>query len=118
MSNMSEVPQHHRGWANVAELMGCKPEMAIFRRFRKLNYLRLLEMQSHLAKKEENYEGWRTLYASCPATQSYQVNWEALDESLDSETSDQVHAWREVRDMLPRYSTNSLIIFFDISTLH
>ena len=107
---MSASSQHRGGWANVAELMGCKPEMAVFRRFRKLNYLRLLEMQSHLAKKEEEYEGWRSLYANCPATQSYQVNWEELDKSLDGETPDQVHAWREVREMLPQYSKNILIM--------
>ena len=93
-------------WPRVAALMGCKPGMAIFRRFRTLNALRLLEMQSHLVQQEQNYEYLCSLDAKvdCPTSRSYSTNWETLDESSGSSGTLQKDAWREVKDGLESYS--------------
>lgn len=87
--------------------MGCKPEMAVFRKFRTLNALRLLEMQSDLVQQEEDYEFLRSLDAqtNCPITQSYSKDWEALGASLGDGRSLQREAWRKLRDGLETYST-------------
>ncbi len=86
--------------------MGCKPEMAILRKFQKLNVLRLLEMQSNLAQQEWEYDILCSLDAKvdCPTTRSYQKNWTALDESQGLGGSDQRDAWRKLRDGLESYS--------------
>jgi len=100
----STKSEKERGWPNVAALMARDPGMGIFRRFRKLNALKLLEMQSHLAEQEEDYERCRSLCASNPATQAYQTDWKALDESLLTSIGCQAEAWRKTRKMLDRYS--------------
>ena len=86
--------------------MGCKPELAVFRKFRTLNVLRLLEMQSDLVQQEEDYEYIRSLDActNCPVTQSYSKNWESLNDSLGDGGTLQREAWRKLRDGLDTYS--------------
>ena len=86
--------------------MGNKPELAIFRKFRILNALRLLEMQSDLMQQEQDYEYIcsRDAGVDCPATRSYPKDWEALNESLGKGGSYQRDAWRKLRNGLDSYS--------------
>lgn len=86
--------------------MGCKPEMAVLRKFQNLNILRLLEMQSDLAQQEMDYEFLCSLDAKddCPTTRSYQRDWTALNDSQGLGGSLQRDAWRKLRDGLELYS--------------
>ena len=86
--------------------MGCKPEMAVFRQFRTLNVLRLLEMQSDLVQQEEDYKYICSLDAqtNCPTTRSYSKNWESLNESMGDGGTLQRDAWRKLKDGLESYS--------------
>jgi len=86
--------------------MGGNPQMAVLRRFRKVNVLRLLEMQSNLAQLEEAYETncLADASADCPTSRSYMKNWEALDESKGYGKDFQREAWRKLRDGLGDYS--------------
>ena len=90
----------------MAALMGCKPELAILRKFSKLNILRLLEMQSDLIEQEDKFELICSLDAKeeCSITQSYQNNWEELNESQGLGGSQQRDAWRKLRSGLEAYS--------------
>ena len=96
--------------------MGYKPELAILRKFGKLNALRLLEMQSELIDQEEEFELICSLDAKeeCAVTQSYQTNWEALNDSQGLGGSQQRDAWRKLRGSLEAYSK----YYASISILH
>ena len=104
----SENPDNG-SWLRVANLMGCKPELAALRKFQKLNVLRLLEMQSNLAQQEWEYELLCSLSAKvdCPTTQSYSKNWKALRESQGLGGSLQRDAWEKIRDGLEQYSKST-----------
>ena len=93
-------------WLRVASLMGCKPELAVLRKFQKLNVLRLLEMQSDLAQQEWDYELLCSLDAEvpCSVTQSYQKDWTSLNESQGLGGSLQRDAWKKLKDGLEIYS--------------
>ena len=107
MSNLPYVePSGEGSWLRVASLMSCKPELATLRRFRKLNVLRLLEMQADLSQQEWEYDIMCSLDAKvdCTTTQSYQRNWTALDESQGLGGSLQRDAWRKLRNGLESYS--------------
>lgn len=109
---MSDLPSESLGkgsWLRVAHLMGCKPEMAALRKFRKLNVLRLLEMQANLAQQEQEYELLCSLNAKidCPMTQSYSKNWKTLNESQGLGGSLQRDAWEKIRDGLEPYSKST-----------
>ena len=98
-------------WLRVADMMGSRPEMAVLRRFRKLNVLRLLEMQANLRILERNYEIEYALDAKdhSPKTRSYMKNWAALDESAQGNgNTHQRDAWRKVRDALEAYSESRI----------
>ena len=110
LSDVQSAEPHRQGsWLRVAGLMGCKPEMAVLRRFQKLNILRLLEMQSDLAQKECEYDILCSLDAKvdCPTTRSYQIDWTALNESQGTGGSLQRDAWRKLRDGLESYSMST-----------
>ena len=96
-------------WLRVATLMGSNPELAILRRFRKLNVLRLLEMQADLLQQEKDFKFICSLDAeeNCPVTQSYQTNWDSLNESQGKGGSQQRDAWRRLREGLDAYSKAS-----------
>lgn len=102
----SREPLGQGSWLRVAKLMGSYPELAIFRRFRKLNVLRILEMQSDLAEQEKYYEYICSLDAEeeCSITRSYQTSWESLNESGGKGRTLQRDAWRRLRDGLESYS--------------
>ena len=93
-------------WLRVADMMGSRPEMAVLKRFRKLNILRLLEMQSKLALMEEEYETNFALDAKvdCPESRSYMKSWAALEESKGVGQTGQRDAWRKIRNGLEEYS--------------
>ena len=86
--------------------MGCKPEMAVFRKFRTLNVLRLLEMQSELADREQEYQDLHLLDAGvdCSITKSYAKDWDALNDSQGKSGTLQRDAWRRIKDRLEPYS--------------
>ena len=94
------------GWPRVAAVMGWKPELAILRRFRRANTLRLLEMQADLMRKEQDYDDICTMDAKnqCPLTQAYQTNWDVFDTSNGEGGCRQRDAWRSLRDGLEPYS--------------
>ena len=102
----SSEPPGQGSWLRVANLMGCKPELAALRKFQKLNVLRLLEMQSDLAQQEREYELLCSLNAkvNCPATRSYSRNWKTLNESQGLGGSRQRDAWRKLQNGLGSYS--------------
>lgn len=107
MSDSPAIDRPGRGsWSKVAALMGCKPEMAVFRKFRTLNVLRLLEMQSDLTQQEKEYDYIRSLDArlECPITQSYPTSWEILHESKGKGGTKQRDAWRKLKEGLESYS--------------
>ena len=107
MSDLSSTQSPGRGsWLRVAALMSDKPEMAVFRKFRTLNVLRLLEMQSHLMQQEQDYEYICSLDArvDCSTTRSYPKDWEALAESLGKGGTLQRDAWKKLRSGLEAYS--------------
>lgn len=107
---MSELPPAESpgngSWLRAASLMGCRPELAILRRFSKLNVLRLLEMQSDLTQQEWEYELICSMDAEldCPVTQTYSKNWKNLDESQGLGGTYQRDAWRKLRGGLESYS--------------
>ena len=94
------------GWPRVAAVMGWKPELAILRRFRKANTLRLLEMQADLMRKEQDYEDICAMDAEehCTITQAYQTNWDVFNTSNGEGGCRQRDAWRSLRDGLELYS--------------
>lgn len=102
----SAEPPGHGSWLRVASLMGCKPDLAILRRFSKLNVLRLLEMQSDLTQQEWEYELICSMDATldCPVTRSYPKSWKTLDESQGLGGTYQRDAWKKLRDGLESYS--------------
>ena len=110
--NGGESGSEHRpanprfGWPRVAAVMGWKPEVAILRRFRKANNLRLLEMQADLMRKEQDYGDICSMDATnqCPITQAYQTNWDLFDTSNGGGGCRQRDAWRSLRDGLEPYS--------------
>ena len=107
MSDLSFTESLGQGsWLKVAGLMGCNPELAILRKFKRVNILRLLEMQSELVQQEREYDMLCSLDAKvdCPTTQSYPRNWTALNESQGLGGSLQRDAWRKLRDGLESYS--------------
>ncbi|KAK0509175.1 hypothetical protein JMJ35_008546 [Cladonia borealis] len=106
MSSSQTQASSQGSWLRVAALMGCKPELAILRKFGKLNILRLLEMQSDLIEQEDKFEFICSLDAKeeCSITQSYQNNWEELNESQGLGGSQQRDAWRKLRSGLEAYS--------------
>ena len=93
-------------WLRVADMMGSRPEMAVLRRFRKLNILRLLEMQSNLALLEEDYEAYFAMDAkrNCPTSRSYMKSWTALEESEGLGDTRQRDAWKVLRNELAEHS--------------
>ena len=93
-------------WLKLAALMGYKPEMAVFRKFRTLNVLRLLEMQSELADQEQEYKNFHLLDAGveCSITKSYAKDWDALNDSQGKSGSLQRDAWRKIKGRLESYS--------------
>ena len=114
MSDLASTKAPGQGsWLRVASLMGCKPEMAVLRKFQRLNVLRLLEMQSELAQQESDYEMLCSLEANldCPTTRSYQTDWTALNESQGLGSSLQRDAWRKLRDSLESYSMCTSMCF-------
>ena len=109
MSDPPAVDPPVRGsWLKVAALMGRKPEMAVFKKFRTLNVLRLLEMQSDLTQQQEQYEYICSLDArlDCPITRSYTTNWEILHESKGEGGTRQRDAWMKLKQGLESYSTH------------
>ena len=108
MSDSPAIDPPGRGsWLKVAALMGCKPEMAVFRNFRTLNVLRLLEMQSGLIQQEKEYEYICSLDArlDCPITRAYPTNWGILHESKGEGGTLQRDAWTKLKEGLESYST-------------
>lgn len=99
-------------WLKVAALMGCKPEMAVFRKFRTLNALRLLEMQSELADHEQEYQNFHLLDAGveCSITKSYAKDWDALNASQGKSGSLQRDAWRKIKERLESYSKRTYVL--------
>lgn len=86
--------------------MAFKPEMAVFRRFSKLNALRLLELQSELLEQEQEYDYACKLDAveDCPVTHSYQYNWKSLNDSGGKGGTCQRDKWAKLRERLDLYS--------------
>lgn len=68
--------------------------------------LRLLELQSDLMQREGDYERiyLQDSQIDCATTQSYQRDWERLDESQGIGGTSQRDAWRDIRDRLDAYS--------------
>ena len=108
-----------RSWLQVAALMGWKPEVAVLRKFRKLNILRLLEMQSHILSLEKDYAKFCSLDAGldCPSTRSYKKNWQVLDASQGQGGTFQRDAWRTLRDELDAYSEDA-VWWFNLEKIH
>ena len=107
MSDSLAIDPPGRGsWLKVAALMGCKPEMAVFKKFRTLNVLNLLEMQSELTQQEKVYEHICSLDSrlDCPITRSYPTNWDILHESKGEGGTRQRDAWRKLKEGLESYS--------------
>ena len=111
MAKAPSLEDFERGsWLQVAEIMGREPEMAVLRRFRKLNILRLLEMQSNLTQEEKDFETIWSLDAAdadCPISRSYKLDWASLDESKGNGGSKLRDAWRKLRDGLEAYSNST-----------
>ena len=86
--------------------MGCKPEMAVFRKFRTLNMLRLLEMQSELVQHEQDYHYIcsKDTELDCSISRSYAKDWDKLNESLGKGGTRQRDTWRKLRKGLDVYS--------------
>ncbi|KAM0803918.1 hypothetical protein BDR22DRAFT_886215 [Usnea florida] len=110
-------PRSRGSWLRVADLMGCKPELAALRKLQKFNVLRLLEMQAQLVQQGEDYEYYCSLDAKahCPITQTYSTNWEALDEAQGLSGSLQRDAWRKLLADVPK--NNALLQHIEISKL-
>ena len=87
-------------------MMEAIPEMAVLRRFRKLNILRLLEMQSKLCEQERTFRHISGMDAKsdCATTRSYLTNWKSLCQSQGIGGTEQRDAWTELRDGLEAYS--------------
>ena len=104
-------PSVDGSWLKVADLMGCRPELAIFRKFRTLNTLKLIEMHSHLVQEESKFKHLCALAAQSkdPKTRSSLINWEAMD-GID--TSDVIllrETWQNLRNEIDSYSMLQLL---------
>ncbi|KAL8787039.1 MAG: hypothetical protein Q9195_007944 [Heterodermia aff. obscurata] len=113
MSSLVAIESPGQGsWLKVAALMGCKPEMAVFRKFRTLNVLRLLEMQSELADQEQEYRNFHLLdtEVECSITKSYAKDWDALNASQGKRGSLQRDAWRKIKERLEAYSKRKYLL--------
>ena len=86
--------------------MGYHPEMAVFRKFRTLNMLRLLEMQSELVQQEQDYHYifGKDAELDCSISRSYAKDWDKLNESLGKGGTFQRDTWRKLRKGLELYS--------------
>jgi hypothetical protein len=102
-SNASSI---QGSWHRLATLFGCKPELAVFRKFRKLNAVKLLDMQSELVQLEEDYRIICSgdAESKCAVTRTYRNDWDALNKSEGRGGACQRNILRKLRGRLDAYS--------------
>jgi hypothetical protein len=103
-----EMPGRPNGYSKLASLMGQNPEVAIFRRFNKLNARNLLYLQAELAELEERLERATKADqdASDPNRKIYDRHWLSLSECGTTPGGDpeQWNLVLEMRAKLKEYS--------------
>jgi hypothetical protein len=97
-----------RGYDRLASLMGFFPELAVYRRFAKLNAKNILYLQSELSVLErELQEASREDAQSTNDTrQEYSRTWVTLSHSdlVPEGSPNQWNAFRQIREVLQQYS--------------
>lgn len=88
------------GYHRIAEFMGAHGEVAILRRFRKLNMLNLLYLQADLTKLEHDLDQIASLNSNTVTAK----DWIALRDSTHSEDERQSQIVLEIREKLVQFS--------------
>lgn len=99
------------GHAKIAKLMSETSELAIFRRFSKLNLQNLLYLQAELMHLESNLKDLADRDHSTPNRELYCRNWWYLAQN-DEEHDDreQWDKWLQIREKLKEYSIPALFL--------
>ena len=101
------------GFPKLAGFLGLKPEIAIFKRFAKLNAENLLLLQSELMILEHqlNEIVARDLQSQNSEVKYYARSWWNMLRPTRNGNGDQLSKRLEIREKLREYSTNLLIAF-------
>ncbi|KAH6652864.1 hypothetical protein BKA67DRAFT_567757 [Truncatella angustata] len=94
-------------YRGLASLMSDYSDVAVFRRFRKLNLQSLLHMQAELLHIEQELQeiANEDNESGDPVRRSYQTNWKAMEDSAHSGgDSLQRTKWLEAREKLEKYN--------------
>jgi len=96
------------GHAKVATLLSHHSELAIFRRFSKLNFQNLLYLQAELTHLEANLKKLVDRDAQNPNRQQYSRDWLFLAQNDDEhDDREQWDKFLQIRDKLKEYSMPS-----------
>jgi hypothetical protein len=95
------------GHAKVAELMSRHHELAIVRRFGKLNMQNLLYLQAELVHLEAEYRKLAEEDQEHPDRLDHARDWFSLSQSENKENSEQWHKMLEIREKLKEYSEDT-----------
>lgn len=101
----------NEGYAKVATLMSHHGELAIFRRFTKLNYQNMLYLQAELTHLEVDINTLAIRDAASPGRGAYSSHWWHLAQSEESHDDDE--QWDkalQIREKLNEYSMNHVFM--------
>jgi hypothetical protein len=104
------------GYAKIASTMSHHSELAIFRRFSKLNLQNLLYLQAELTLLEKDLDELVERDKTNPNRGFYTKDWWSLAESSDDEEGqEQWDKVLQIREKLKEYSTTSISFFCRMS---
>lgn len=97
------------GYAKIAQLMGSHGELAILRRFGRLNFQNLLYMQARLTHLEKDLNDLAQADKAEPDRSYYSKDWWSLARSRCDNEKKQWKKVLQIRKALKEYSTNSSV---------
>ncbi|KAK0612205.1 hypothetical protein B0T14DRAFT_489554 [Immersiella caudata] len=100
------TPPLARGYPSVASLMGKDGDLAIFRRFSRLNMISLLKLQAELLYLEKEYD--EILAGDIQEGADFHANFQNLIASSEGSNSDQLDILIRIKDKVKDY--NELLI--------
>jgi len=90
------------GYPDLARLMAHDHDIAIFRRFKKLNMLTMLKLQADILYLEKELE--ETMEEDAVEGRDYHACFKNLSESAGGVHSDQVEIMTRIKDRVKEYS--------------
>ena len=111
----SSIEETTAGFSKLAGFLGLKPEIAIFKRFAKLNAENLLLLQSELMILEHqlNEIVARDLQSQNSEVKYYARSWWNMLRPTRNGNGDQLRKRLEIREKLREYSTTLFATFLD-----